>query len=547
MSHNNASGLNKMDVLFVGAGPASLAGAIKLKQLLKAKGRNDSVVVIEKADKIGQHSLSGAVFEADVLEELVLGWQEDRSKFVAGMVKSKVVKDEVVFLLGNKLAIKVPHFIVPSYLKHHGDYLISVSELVNWLAQIARSLGVEIYNGFVAREVVVEGGVVTGVKLGDKGLDEKGQPQSNYVPGEMLKARVTVLGEGSLGLLSEQLVDKLNLGKNQNTQIQSLGVKEIIRLPQDSKFGHGHVVDTMGFPNKFFTPDIFGGGTFYSMGDNDVAVTINLALDWKYCDLDPHQELQLLKSHPFVAGILNEGKVMFYGAKTIPEGGYYSIPELVANGAIIVGDAAGLLSTRKLKGLHYAIKSGMLAAETISGALEKGDFSVQSLGKYTDLLHHSFVGRDLYGARNYRQLFARAGRFAMYLGTLNSFFHGMVRGRMKLKPDFQHTTTAKLARKYRGGIDKLTDVSLSGTTHREDEPSHITILNRALCTPCVARYGAAPCEAFCPGQVYRWDDGGIVLSPSNCLHCQTCRVKCPFQNIGWQLPEGGDGPKYKVM
>ena len=539
--------LNKTDVLFVGAGPASLAGAIKLKQLLNQKGRDESVVVIEKADKLGQHNLSGAVFEADVLDELIPDWRESQSGFAAKMLANRVERDELIFLLTGGLAIKIPEILVPSPMHHKGDYIISVSELVSWLAGIARGLGVEIYTGFAAKEIIVEDNFVTGIKLGDKGLDKDGKPQSNYVPGEMLEAKVTVLGEGSLGLLAEDLVKRFNLGDGRNTQVYSVGVKEIIRLPEENNFGPNRVIHTMGFPNRLLTPDVFGGGTMYSLGKNVVAVALILALDWRYCDLNPQRELQVFKSHRFIRKLLEGGEVVGYGAKTLPESGYYSIPELVANGAVLIGDAAGLTNVRKLKGLHYAIKSGMVAAEAILNAIEHNAFSKWGLKRYEDRLAESFVMKDMDGGRNYRQVFTKAGRAGVYLGAPLTFVQQRIPIRLGTKPDYEGMRKSKLGRRYNGGIDRLTDVSLSGTVHREDEPSHITFLDPMECITCGEEYGCHPCELFCPGEVYKFEDHKVMLSPSNCLHCQTCRVKCPLQNIKWEVPEGGDGPKYKVM
>lgn len=538
---------NKMDVLFIGAGPASLAGAIKLKQLLNQNGRNESVVVIEKGGKTGQHNLSGAVFEADVLDGLLPGWKESKDEFVAKMLSNKVERDEIRFLLGDRFAIKVPEFLIPPSMHHKGNYVISASELVNWLAGIARGLGVEIYTGFTAKEVIVENNLVKGVKLGEKGLDKDRKKQPNYIPGEVLEARVTVFGDGSLGLLSEELAKKLNLRDGRNPQIHSVGVKEIINLPEKNNFGPNRVIHVMGFPNKLLTPDVFGGGTIYSLGPHTVAVALILALDWRYCDLNPQRELQLFKSHRFIKRLLEGGEVVAYGAKTIPEGGYYSMPEPATNGALIIGDAAGLLSVKKLKGLHYAISSGMSAAEAIFGAIKQGDFSQRTLKIYRDLLEGSFVMKDLRQARNYRQVFAKAGRVGIYLGAPLSFIQQWIPLRLGTKPDYEGLRKVRLNRRYTGGIDRLTAVSLSGTAHREDEPSHITFSDPMECTGCKKEYGCHPCEFFCPGEVYRFEEDKLMLSPSNCLHCQTCRVKCPHQVIIWQLPEGGDGPKYKLM
>jgi len=278
-----------------------------------------------------------------------------------------------------------------------------------------------------------------------------------------------------------------------------------------------------------------------------VAIALILALDWRYCDLNPQQELQVFKSHRFVSSLIEGGEVIGYGAKTLPEGGCYSMPGLVANGALIIGDAAGLTNVRKLKGLHYAIKSGISAAEAIFYAVEQGSFSKQNLKKYENLLAGSFVIKDMAGARNYRQVFSRAGRAGIYLGAPLSFVQQWLPFRLDTRPDYEGMRRAMLGREYSGGIDRLTDVSFSGTDHREDEPSHIAFLDPAQCTPCREQYGCYPCVSFCPGEVYRAEDDKIVLSPSNCLHCQTCRVKCPRQNIKWQLPEGGDGPRYKAM
>jgi len=533
--------MNKVDVLFVGAGPASLAGAIKLKQLLKEKNLDASVVVIEKAEKTGHHSLSGAVFESEVLDELIPDWKESKEAFITKMLANKVEKDETVYLFSGGGSMKFADSIIPKAMHHKGNYAISLSEMTNWLAGIARGLGVEIYNGFAVKDIVVEGNVVKGVKLGDKGLDKDGKPDCNHVPGEVIEAKVTVFGEGSLGLLSEKLINRLNLAEGKNIQIHSLGVKEIIKLPENNNFGANRVIHTMGFPNK---PEIFGGGTMYSMDANTVAVAVVLALDWKYCDLNPHQELQAFKSHKFVSKLIEGGEVVAYGAKTLPEGGYYSVPELVVDGAVIIGDSAGFTSAKKLKGLHYAVKSGMLAAEAIADAVQKNSFTKETLGKYKDLVEKSFIWKDLINARNYRQVFNTP--LGLFLGLPLSFIQGIF-SRIRTKHDYHSMKRTKLNRKVNGNIDRLTDVSLSGTIHREDEPSHITFKDGKQCDSCAEKFGVNPCWYFCPGEVYKFENDELILSPSNCLHCQTCRVKCPQQNIIWEVPEGGDGPKYKVM
>jgi electron-transferring-flavoprotein dehydrogenase len=533
------SELSRVDVLFVGAGPASLAGAIRLKQLLNEKGRKESVVVIEKADRLGQHSLSGAVFQAEVLDELLPDWRQSDDKFVTRMLASRVERDELVFLPNSRAALKIPHFLIPPSMRHDGNYIISLSEMVRWLADVAAGLGVEIYTGFAAKELVIGDGRVVGVRLGDKGLNKEGGKQANYQPGETVEAGVTVLGEGSLGLLAEDLVNRFDLSRGRNRQVYSLGVKEVIRLPDQNNFGPNRLIHTLGFPNR---ADVFGGGTLYSLEHNTVALALIMALDWRYCDLNPQRELQLFKSHPFISRLLEGGEVVGYGAKTLPEGGYFSLPGLVADGAIIIGDAAGFTSAKKLKGLHYAIESGMQAAAAIFDAIENGSFSKEDLKGYEERLAESFIIKDLRLAKNHRQVF----NYGLYLGALLSFIQQWL-PRMSTRPDYEGMRRVRLNRRYQGGLDRLTDLSFSGTEHREDEPSHISFIDPAECEPCEAGYGCHPCESFCPGEVYRVEDHRIMLSPSNCLHCQTCRVKCPLQNIRWRLPEGGDGPKYKTM
>lgn len=537
--------LKKIDVLFIGGGPANLAGAIKLKQLLNQKGINQSVVIIEKAEKIGQHHLSGAIFEAQVLDELLPGWRDDEEdKFVTKLLANRIIKDELYLLKGKNTAFLIPDFIIPASMHNKNAYSVSISELVNWLARIAIRLGVEIYTGFAAKEIVVENNTVKGIKLGDKGLDKERNPLSNYVPGEIIEAKVTVLGEGSAGLLAEDVVKRFKLNAKKNPQIYSMGVKEIIKLPENNTFGANRVIHTLGFP---LPPDVYGAGSIYSMRDNLVAVAIVMALDWRYADLNPQQELQIFKSHSMIKDFLKGGEVVAYGAKTFPEGGFYSVPQLVADGVIIVGDAAGLTNAKKRKGLHYAIKSGIAAGEAIYGAIEKQDFTANSLKKYHDILNESFVMKELHASRNYRQIFSRTGRLGYYLGAPLSFFQSWIPHRLSTKPSYEGMRSVQLKREPASGIDRLTAVSLSGTTHREDEPTHITFHEACESETCNKFFGCRPCASFCPAEVYKFEDDKLILSPSNCLHCQTCRLKCPRQLIKWEVPEGGDGPRYKIM
>jgi electron-transferring-flavoprotein dehydrogenase len=533
--------VNHIDVLFIGAGPASLSGAIELQRSLNEAGRTERVAVIEKSDKVGQHILSGLVFEPEVLDELIPDWRESKDPFVTRALANDVRYDEVRLLLGRSIALRVPKAVVPSYLKHHGNLILSGSDMARWLAKEAQDLGVKIYTGFAATEVLYDGDRVRGVKLGEKGRSRDGEKQVNYVPAEIVEAKVTVFGEGSLGRLAEDVVERQDLHRIGNPQIYSLGVKEIIKLPDDNAFGVNHVVHTFGYP----LTTVFGGGTIYSLDKNTVAVALILALDWKYADLNPQLELQVFKSHKYVRSLLEGGEVISYGAKTLPEGGYWALPQPYTNGALIVGDAAGFTDVRKLKGWHNAMWSGLLAGRAIRAAIESDDFGADSLGLYGQLLEQSPVMEDLRKGKNYRQVFSKSG--SVLLGAPLSLFQGIIRRRLNTPPDYETLRAARLDRDFHGGQDRLTDVALSGTIHREEEPSHITITDPELCNECYEMFGAYPCVYFCPGEVYEVHDGRLVVNYSNCLHCQTCRAKCPHQVVQWHVPEGGEGPKYKAM
>lgn len=532
---------NQVDVLFVGAGPASLSGAIRTKQLLNAAGRSESVVVIEKSEKIGQHILSGLVFEPQALNELIPDWRERTDPFVTRALESTVEKDETVFLVNRTRALRLPRFVIPGYMENEGKLILSGSEMVRWLAREAEAIGVRVYPGFAATEVVFEGSRVVGVRIGEKGLDREGRKQANYIPAETITAAVTVFGEGSLGQLAEQVITRNGLARGGNPQIYSVGVKEIVQLPEGNAFGTNHVIHTFGYP----LPRVFGGGTIYSMDKNTVAVALVMGLDWKYADLNPYEELQRFKAHPYIAGLLAGGETIAYGAKTLPEGGFHSLPQPYTDGALIVGDAAGFADVRKLKGWHNAMRSGTLAGEAIAVAIERGDFGPGTLQVYDDLLKASPVIADLEKGKNYRQMFSKGG--GVYVGAPLSLLQRLVPGRISMEADYTALTRARLERDLEGGSDRLGGVAMSGTMHREEEPSHITITDLDRCVECAEAYGVHPCVHFCPGEVYAFVGNDLVLSPSNCLHCQTCRAKCPEQAVRWHVPEGGEGPKYKSM
>ncbi|MBN1912240.1 MAG: 4Fe-4S dicluster domain-containing protein [Pirellulales bacterium] len=523
-------------VLIAGAGPAGLACAIRLKRKLNSLARNESVVVIDKASKLGYHNLSGAVFETACLDELIPGWQEENNSILSQMVK--IEKDEL-YHLTSKHAIRFPSFLVPKSMRHQGDYSISASKLVAWLGAVAEKEGVEIYPGYAGNRLVMDQGRVRGVKLADSGRNSDGKPKENYLEGETIHAPITVLSDGSRGVLSRQFTDMFPNGSN--PQVYSVGVKQLVQLPKNNPFGNDRAVHTLGYPLK---SDVFGGGFLYSMGNDLVAVGMILGLDWKYKDLNPQGELEVFKSHPFIASLLDGGTVLSAGVKTIPEGGFYSLPRLFQDGAVLIGDAAGFVNMEKIKGLHNAVRSGIASADAIFEAILEDDFSAETLQKYSQNLAANRVMKEMYHARNFRQVF----RWGTYLGAPLSRIQHLLPFKLGLEQDFVSTKDrAELKRNYEGMMDKATFTGLSGTTHREDEPSHIRIRDPKICKKCIGRYDTPPCVHLCPGQVYRVKDEQIILSASNCMHDGSCVVKCPYQNISWEVPESGEGPQYKQM
>jgi electron-transferring-flavoprotein dehydrogenase len=523
-----------IDVLVVGAGPAGLAAAIRLKEQLAARGGDATVAVIDKAPQPGYHALSGAAFEPACLDELVPGWRDER-RFMEHVVP--VERDEMYFLLGRR-AIRVPRLVVPRAMDHHGDVTISVSRLVGFLANRAERAGVELYSGYSARTLLVEDERVVGVALGEVGRDAGGGDKSNYRPAEEIRARVTILADGTHGVLSTQFRERFGGGRS--PQVHSLGIKAVVQFSGDNPFGTNRVLHTLGYPNP---ASIFGGGFMYSMGEKTVAVGLIMGLDWKYGDLTPQREFERYRAHPFVAGLLAGSVTIATGAKTIPEGGYFALGRLAVPGGLVVGDGAGFVNMEKIKGINYAILSGMAAAETVSEVLADPGRDGALLAGYTRRLEERGVLPGMRHARNYRQSF----RWGIYAGTPISLVQHRIPGRLGLAADFRGTRRgARLGRGDPGGMDGATFVSLTGSLHREDEPPHMAILDPARCLACEGDF-ANSCTHFCPGQVYRWDGQKIVLSASNCLHCMTCAVKCPFENIRWLPPEGGEGPRFKQM
>jgi electron-transferring-flavoprotein dehydrogenase len=513
--------MNPVDLLVIGAGPGGFAAAIRYKQ----KDPKASVVVVDKAYKAGAHTLSGAAFETACLDELCPGWRTEEGSFLGDM--TAVTSDEMYFLTAAG-AIKVPPVLVPRGMHHAGDHLVCASQLTSWLSKVAVKAGIEIFYGFAAASLVWENDAVVGVRLVDQGLDHDRKPKSNFLKGEEVRARVTVLADGGRGVLSREYIAKV--GGNLNPQVHSIGVKEVYRVPATG-FQPGRVIHTLGFPAR---QDVFGGGFIYAMGKDLLAIGLILGLDWRYCDLDAQKELQVYKSHPFIANLLKDAKLVEAGAKTIPEGGFFAMPKLFTNGAMLVGDAAGLVNMEKIKGVHYAILSGMAAADA---ALAR------DLATYPAGLEARGVLADMRHARNFRAVF-QAG---LFIGAPLSLVQSLWPSRLGMHKDSQATCRgAFLKRDIKPVLDRVGLAALSGTMHREDEPSHLVIGDTAVCRRCENEF-KSPCTTFCPTEVYRRKAGDIHISASNCVHCGTCSVKCPFENITWTPPEGTEGPRYKFM
>ncbi|OHB58446.1 MAG: electron transfer flavoprotein [Planctomycetes bacterium RBG_13_44_8b] len=564
MSNNQAYNLvpseveGKISVLVVGAGPAGLAAAIKLKTLKP----DIDICVIEKSADLGNHNLSGAVLEAEPLHSLLdsaaPGWQDtDTAKNV---LANKIDKDNIMFLLGRTFSfniffmIKLARFFHLGFgqMIHKGDYSVSISKLTKWMGQIARDLGVEVLTGFAAQDIVLDSSNsrAIGVKLVDQGLDKEGHKQPNFVEGEIIEADFVVLAEGCDGLVTEKFVEKAGL-QRQCHQLYSVGIKELIKVgpEQYNKFTANRVVHAMGYPiwTPVIGPGMFGGGIVYA-GENDhLSVGMIVGADWKYYDFNPQDALSNFKNHSFVKKFIEGGTVVEAGAKMIPEGGYYAIPRESQTGSIgkgnvmILGDSAGFVNMLKIKGLHNAIDSGIQAAKAIAETL---DNPLQAAAKYTELVEKSNIMREMYSARNFRQTVAMFGPLqGMPLTVL-----GGLLPKFNVEKDYDAMTILPYRLKPNQNFDKDTFTAMAATEHREEQPSHLTILDKTICeTKCTPKF-KSPCITFCPAGVYETIHGEVKpANPSNCLHCKTCQRKCPFDNIRWTCPEGTGGPRYKRM
>lgn len=545
------------DILFIGGGPANLAGAIHLMNLAGEKGIELEVGLIEKGDEIGSHALSGAILDPIALEELVPDYLAKGCP-----IEESECRDEFYFLTRNRY-FNVP--FTPRYMHNEGCCVISLSKFTRWLAEIAESLGVNIFPGFSGTDVIYssDNHRITGIATGDKGIDKDSHKKSTFEPGVDLTAKITVFGEGSRGSLIQEVDRKMGIFSDKMPQVFETAMKEVIELPESNHFlsSDTTVMHTFGYPLGLHTK---GGGFLYKMAKNRISLGLVVGLEYEDPLLEPYRAFIQLKRHPLIAETIEGGKVLQQGAKTLPAGGYYTMPTLAVDGALFVGDSASMLNTQRLKGIHTAMKSGMLAAETIIPALEEDDFTRRTLGKYESKVKQSWIHREHYAARNFSQALSKKGLLKFIHLSAQYFTHGKgIKDPLPIKDD--GTTLKQVAgekateivkRKtieYDGKlfVDKLTGVYLSGTQHVEDQPCHLIVHDFDLCvSKCYYEY-RNPCTLFCPAQVYEMVEESpgvrrLKLNPANCLHCKTCEIKDPYRNITWTCPEGGGGPKYSI-
>jgi electron-transferring-flavoprotein dehydrogenase len=566
----------EVDVLFVGAGPASLAGALHLGNLIArhneavAAGRHAGpalpevqLAVIEKAAEIGDHGLSGAVLDPIALNELMPDWREQGFP-----VESEVSGEDVYFLTaGGKLRFPIP----PPPLVNHGNFVVSLGDVVRWLGARVEEQGTYVLTSTPAVDVIRDGTRIAGVITGDKGIDKHGQRKANYEPGSELRARVTVFGEGPRGTLQKRLGAAMGLDRPDHPQVYGTGVKELWELPA-GRFPRGHVVHTMGHPLDAHT---YGGSWLYGMDRNLLSLGLVVGLDYRRPTLDLHEELQKFKAHPWMVDLLAGGKLVGYGAKAVPLGGYHAMPEAVIDGAIFVGDSGGHVNAARLKGIHLAMKSGMLAAETIFDGLLRGDLGPAQLGTWRDRFRNSWAHRELWAGRNFHQGFdgglwagmaftgiqTITGGWAPYEGRPTVAGHLRMRKLAEALPAAEARALAgqpTTAKKFPlpDQFEKLADLYHSGTIHEEDQPPHLVIRAEDVASICNDRckreYGN-PCQHFCPANVYEMvldsARGGthLRLNASNCVHCKTCDIMDPYGVITWVPPEGGGGPRYRKL
>ena len=548
----------EVDILIVGGGPAGMSAALRLAQLQKQHGGEPlTIAVLEKSREAGAHMLSGAVLDPRALGDLIPDFKEKGAPLA-----SEVHQDRVYFLTRGR---QVPFPITPPPLSNHGNYIISLHRFVKWMAGLVEAEGIDVFTGFAAAELLYEHNRVVGVRTGDRGIGRQGEIKPTFQPGVDVRARVTILTDGVRGNLTKALVRRLGLDEGRAAPQYALGIKELWEVEKD-RLAPGTVIHTMGYPLRM---EEFGGGFIYAMPDGLVSVGFVTGLDYRDPMFDPHVAFQHFKRHPFVAALLRNGQMVRYGAKALPEGGWHTIPRVYADGVLIAGDAGGFLNSMRLKGIHLAMRTGMLAAESAFEAVRANDVSAATLRSYERRLNGSDVRNELYPVRNVHQSFG----FGLVAGLLYSGFSLLAGGWWVKDPMPSHAgyeRMRKIVDYYTDGrpdpdstvnparidrqltFDRLTNVHYAGTRHAEDQPSHLIVHDTDICrTRCREEYGN-PCTRFCPANVYEMVDAAdgsktLQINASNCVHCKTCDIMDPYQVIDWVPPEGGGGPQYEGM
>jgi len=548
----------EFDVVIVGAGPAGLSAACRLKQKAAEAGKEISVCVVEKGSEVGAHILSGAVFEPRALNELFPDWKE-----LGAPLNTPVTRDDIYVLKNADSAQKVPDFFVPKTMHNEGNYIISLGNLCRWLAQQAENLGVEIYPGFAAQEALIdENGVVRGIITGDLGVDREGHPKEGlYTPGMELRGKYTLFAEGCRGHIGKQLIQRYNLASDADAQHYGIGLKEIWEI-DPAKHQPGLVVHTAGWPMDIMGTENTGGSFLYHLENNQVFVGLIVDLSYSNTYLSPFDEFQRLKHHPVLAQYLEGGKRISYGARAICKGGLNSLPKMVFKGGALIGCDLGTLNFAKIKGSHTAMKSGMLAAESVADALFADKDGTEELTSYVDAFKNSWLHEELFASRNFGPAIHKFG--AIIGGGFNWLDQNIFGGKLPFtlhdnKPDYACLKLAADCKKIdypkpdgKLSFDKLSSVFISGTNHEEEQPCHLKLKDPSIPISKNLPLYDEPAQRYCPAGVYEVvtkEDGEkrFQINAQNCVHCKTCDIKDPAQNITWVTPEGAGGPTYPNM
>jgi electron-transferring-flavoprotein dehydrogenase len=548
----------EFDVVIVGAGPAGLSAACRLKQKAAEAGKEISVCVVEKGSEVGAHILSGAVFEPRALNELFPDWKE-----LGAPLNTPVVRDDIYVLRSSDSSTKVPDFFVPKTMHNEGNYIISLGNLCRWLAQQAENLGVEVYPGFAAQEALFdENGVVRGIITGDLGVDREGKPKDGvYTPGMELRGKYTLFAEGCRGHIGKQLIQRFKLDSDADAQHYGIGLKEIWEI-DPAKHQPGLVVHTAGWPLDIMSNENTGGSFLYHLENNQVVVGLIVDLSYSNTFLSPFDEFQRLKHHPVLAQYLEGGKRISYGARALAKGGINSLPKMVFKGGALIGCDLGTMNVAKIKGSHTAMKSGMLAADAVAERLFAESEGGDELTNYVDSFKASWLYEELFASRNFGPAMHK---FGPIIGAgFNWFDQNILGGKMPFtlhdtKPDYACLKLAKDCQKIdypkpdgKLSFDKLSSVFISGTNHEEEQPCHLKLKDPSIPIGTNLPLYDEPAQRYCPAGVYEvitQEDGEkrFQINAQNCVHCKTCDIKDPSQNITWVTPEGAGGPTYPNM